>query len=107
MKDKKSAFRPRGFSGSLITHKYATGYILIMVIAVLLFLVSFLSGRVLSSQYRSATDDLLELNNLFVAVENTNQTVYDYNLYLSPLSSENYAQKSAQTRGILEPCSYQ
>ena len=102
MKDKKSRFRPQVFPESLITQKYAVGYILIMVIAVLLFFVSFLSGRVLSSQYRSATDDLLELNNLFVAVENTNQAVYDYNLYLSPLSSETYAQESAETRIILK-----
>lgn len=102
MKGKKYGFSLRPFSGSRITQKYATGYILIMVIAVFLFLVSYLSGRTLSSQYRSATDDLLELNNLFVAVENTNQAVYDYNLYLSPLSSETYAQESAQTRAILE-----
>lgn len=101
MKTKKFSFPPLAFSGSLITQKYATGYILIMAIAVLLFLVSFLSGRLLSSKYRSAINDLLELNNLFVAVENTNQAVYDYNLYLSPLSSETYTEKSAETRIIL------
>lgn len=98
MEDKKDK-RVSSF-GSSITRKYATGYILIMVIAVLIFLVSFFSGRVLSQQYQYAVDDLLELNNLFVAVENTNQAVYDYNLYLSPLSSESYRQESAETRKI-------
>lgn len=91
----------RTFSGSSITRKYATGYVLIMVIAVLLFSVSFLSSRMLSNQYHHAVDDLLDLNNLFVKVENTNQAVYDYFLYLSPLSGETYSQESAETRQSL------
>ena len=102
MKNRKRSFRPGMFSESLITQKYAAGDVLLVVIAVLLFLVSFFSGRVISSQYRSATDDLLELNNLFVAVENTNQAVYDYNLYLSPISGETYTQEREKTRRILE-----
>lgn len=102
MKNRQRSFRPGMFSESLITQKYAAGYVLLVVIAVLLFLVSFFSGRVISSQYRSATDDLLELNNLFVAVENTNQAVYDYNLYLSPISGETYTQEREKTRRILE-----
>lgn len=102
MKNEKRGFCAGIFSESLITQKYAAGYVLLTVIAVLLFLVSFLSGRALSSQYCSAMDDLLELNNLFVAVENTNQAVYDYNLYLSPLSGETYTQEREKTRRILE-----
>ena len=102
MKNEKRSFCAGIFSESLITQKYAAGYVLLTVIAVLLFLVSFLSGRALSSQYCSAMDDLLELNNLFVAVENTNQAVYDYNLYLSPLSGETYTQEREKTRRILE-----
>ena len=53
------------FNGGSITRKYATGYVLITVIAVLLFLVSFFSGRTLSRRYQLAVDGLLELNNLF------------------------------------------
>lgn len=102
MKNEKRSFCAGIFSESLITQKYAAGYVLLTVIAVLLFLVSFLSGRALSSQYCSAMDDLLELNNLFVAVENTNQAVYDYTLYLSPLSGETYTQEREKTRRILE-----
>lgn len=90
------------FREGSITRKYATGYVLITVIAVLLFLVSFVSGRTLSRQYQLAVDELLELNKLFVEVEATNQAVYDYFSYLSPLSGETYGQKAASTRNILE-----
>ena len=90
------------FNGGSITRKYATGYVLITVIAVLLFLVSFFSGRTLSRHYQLAVDGLLELNNLFVAVENTNQAVYDYYAYLIPISGETYRQESAATRKILD-----
>lgn len=102
MMDKQNRPPVRTFSGSSITRKYATGYILIMVIAVLLFLVSFFSGRTLSRQYEHAVDDLLELNSLFVGVENTNQAVYDYYLYLRPLSGETYNLESTATRQSLQ-----
>lgn len=102
MENKNRPNRMRGFRGTSITQKYATGYVLIMVIAVLLFLVSHFSGRTLSKQYGYAMDGLLELNSLFVEVEKTNQAVYDYYMYLSPLSGETYAQESALTRQILE-----
>ena len=92
----------RSFSGSSITRKYAAGYFLIMVIAVMLFVVSFFSGRTISNQYQHAVDDLLDLNNLFIDVENTNRALNDYYLYLRPLSSENYSKESAMTRQNLD-----
>ncbi len=101
MQDKQKKSLAGIFSGSSITRKYATGYILIMVIAVLLFLVSFVSSRMMTNQYHHAVDDLLDLNNLFVEVENTNQTVYDYYLYLRSQSGESYTQECAQTRKSL------
>ena len=88
--------------GNSITRRYATGYILITAIAVVLFLVSFFSGRMLSSRYELAVNDLLELNNLFVRVEDTNRVVFDYYFYLRPLSGQQYYQDAAKTREQLE-----
>lgn len=88
-------------STSSITRKYATGYILTMVLAVVLFLTALLSSQAMSRQYHKAVDELLELNNLFVNVENTDQAVYDYYMYLSPISGESYDQSCRDTRDAL------
>lgn len=73
-----------------------------LIIVVVIFAVSFFTGEALSAQYRQAMGDLLDLNGLFIDVENTNRAVYDYYLYLRPVSGENYRQESATTRRALE-----
>lgn len=87
--------------GTSIIRKYATGYILIMALAILLFCVSFFSTQRMSGRYQNALDELLELNNLFIDVENTNQAVYDYYLYLSPINSETYTREREVTQQAL------
>lgn len=90
------------FCRGSITKKYTMGYVLITAIAVVLFLASFISGETLSRRYQVAIDELLELNNLFVGVENTNRAVYDFYAYSSPISDETYQQEAVSTRDTLD-----
>ena len=88
-------------SGS-ISRKYTMGYLIMLFIVILIFGVSFFTSELLSAQYRGAIGELLDLNGLFIDVENTNRNVYDYYLYLRPASNERYLAQSAVTRGAVE-----
>lgn len=85
-----------------IAGKYRIGYLILLAMTVLVFLASTASSLVNFSMYNRAVDDLLELNELFIDVENTNSYLYDYFLYLRVSSSEGYKTEAAKTRNTVE-----
>ena len=85
-----------------INRKYSAGYLLMLSITLLMFALSFVTTELLSARHRKTVDFLLELNSLFIDVENTNRAVYDYYLYLIPASGEEYTSASGTTRQALD-----
>lgn len=80
-----------------IAGKYRSGYLILLAMTVVVFVLSTVSGLLQFSMYNQAVDNLLELNELFIDVENTNSYLYDYFLYLRPSSSEGYKTEAAKT----------
>lgn len=89
------------FAQASISRKYTLGYLLMLVIVVVIFSVSFFTSWAMDSQYQRAMGELLELNGLFVDLENTNRAVYDFYLYLRPASSDSFHRESMETRRAL------
>ena len=79
-----------------IGRKYGAGYILILFLMLLVFLVSFGGSAWVSRMQNEAIDDLLNLNELFVDLETVDRYVYDYYIFLRSTSLEGY-EKSAKT----------
>lgn len=78
-----------------IAQKYGSGYLLILLLVIIIFVVSFTGGEFVAKRYDSALDDLLRLNELFADVETTNRYLYDCVIYLRPVSLENCADSRA------------
>lgn len=85
-----------------VTYKYSLGYFLLLVMLIFAFAVSLVNARLLTRRYEQAVDELLELNELFVDVEETNKYLYDYYVYLRPASLASYHEQEALTRGAVE-----
>lgn len=81
-----------------IGRKYGFGYLLILLMLLVIFAVSFAGNALLARRYDEALNDLLRLNNLFAQVEDTNRYLYDCVIYLRPVSLE----KCAESRGVAQ-----
>ena len=88
--------------GRSITSRYSIGYMILLVLALLLFAISLLANQIQYRMYDNSLDELLELNELFVEVEKTNNNLYDYFLYLRPASSEDYRREAQATRSKVD-----
>ena len=71
-----------------ITSRYSIGYMILLVLALLVFAISLLVSQTQYRLYDDSLNELLELNQLFVEVEKTNNNLYDYFLYLRSASGE-------------------
>lgn len=81
-----------------IGRKYGFGYLLILLMLLVIFAVSFAGSALLAGRYDEALNDLLRLNNLFAQVEDTNRYLYDCVIYLRPVSLE----KCAESRAVAQ-----
>ena len=73
-----------------VTRKFSLGYLLLCAVTVGLLLISFLSNAIISKQYKNTTDELLELNELYVDIETINGYVNSSYLYLRADSYDEY-----------------
>lgn len=73
-----------------IIWKYSKGYFLIISLAILVTVISLLSSEYISRRYEKCLNELLELNELFISIENANSSVYYYYLYLLGDNYEDY-----------------
>ncbi|MDD2970894.1 MAG: histidine kinase [Lachnospiraceae bacterium] len=87
---------------SSVTRKYTIGYILLSVIAAILLMISFCANSFISSSYKRATDELLELNELYVDVEMVNNRVNIGYLYLRNNVYEDYLRECEKTRILIQ-----
>ena len=83
MANKRSQIRTERMS---IAARYSRGYLLILAILLVISLISFASGSMIRNQYESMMDELLDINHLFVNVENTNRQVYHFYSFLEQQS---------------------
>lgn len=81
---------------SSITQKYSRGFYLILMMNVLVFFLSFFSSEYIARQYEQSMTELLEINELFVDIEDTNSALYNYKLFQEEDSRENYVTASAR-----------
>lgn len=81
-----------------ITSRYSIGYMILLVLALLVFAISLLVSQTQYRLYDDSLNELLELNQLFVEVEKTNNNLYDYFLYLRSASGEDYHREADITR---------
>ena len=91
----------KGPVGSSIARKYGFGYLLILLLTLVIFAVSFTGGAMISRRYDDALEDLLRLNELFADVEETNRYLYDCVIYLRPTSLENCDKSRAVAQGTV------
>lgn len=84
--------RRGAFLRGSIGRKYGFGYLLILLMLLVIFAVSFSGSALLARRYDEALNDLLRLNNLFAQVEETNRYLYDCVIYLRPVSLEKCAE---------------
>ena len=89
------------WSLNTVSKKYSFGYILLAMVAVALLALSFACDHYLLQQYNGMTNDLLELNNLYIEVETVNITVNAGYLFLKNESFEDYQQESADIRQVI------
>jgi len=94
--EKAVAFR-RGITVS-ITKKYNLLFSLYLLLILVVFAVSFFSGTLMKNRYESAMNELLDLNDLFIQVDNTNVDLYNYQLYFVEGSREAFLDSSDATR---------
>jgi len=85
-----------------VSKKYSFGYVLLAVVAVALLVISFTCDHYLLQQYNGMTNDLLELNNLYIEMETANITVNASYLFLKNESFTEYRQESANIGQVIE-----
>jgi len=85
-----------------VTGKYSLGYLMLSVIAVLLLIISFLSNYFISTKYQDTTDELLQLNELYVDIEAINSSVNISYLYLRSSSYEDYITECENARNTIK-----
>jgi len=85
-----------------VSKKYSFGYALLAVVAIALLILSFVCDHYLLQQYNGMTNDLLELNNLYIEMETVNITVNASYLFLKNESFVNYQQESTNIRQVIE-----
>lgn len=99
MKPLEASIRPARYS---IAWKYGFGYLLILLLALIIFGVSLAGGTMITQRYDSALEDLLRLNELFADVEETNRYLYDCVIYLRPTSLENCEKSRAAAQSTVD-----
>ncbi|HIV87187.1 MAG TPA: hypothetical protein H9896_03670, partial [Candidatus Pygmaiobacter gallistercoris] len=85
-----------------VTYKYSLGYFLLLLMLILAFAVSLINAQLLTKRYERTVNELLELNELFIDVENTNKYLYDYYVFLRPASLASYHEQETSTRNAVE-----
>lgn len=80
-----------------VSRKYGLGYLLLAGVAAALIALSSVIYLHFENRYDEMTDELLELNNLYIGIESLNNTVNDGYLYLK---SDNFSQYETQCRQI-------
>lgn len=90
------------FALNTVSKKYSFGYFLLTAVAIALLIASFACNHYLLQQYNGMTNDLLELNNLYIKMETVNITVNASYLFLKSESFMNYRQESADIRQAIE-----
>lgn len=91
----------RSFSSGTISRKYSCGYVMILAVMFLLFVISFFCNRYVTRQYEMEIDSFLSLNQLFADVETTNTHLFDIVTYLRAASSGDYVKSSQETRACV------
>ena len=81
-----------------VSSRYRVGLILILVVALLAMGISQFFNVVEHNAYNRAMDNLLEINGLFVQLDEVNECLYDYNLFLRDRSQQGFWEKSSQAR---------
>ena len=66
-----------------ISRKYSQGYILILLSALLIFIISFYSNHIVSNNYKQEMDDLFMLNKIYVDVGNVKSMSTNINLMIN------------------------
>lgn len=85
-----------------LSRTYTLGYLLLLAILVMFFLITFWTNKIQMDSYEQAVGELLDINNLFVNVDQTNRSVYADYMYLHKDSEAKYRQDSKTTRAALE-----
>lgn len=78
-----------------ITTSYTAGYLLVLAAVLAIFLLSFWCNRFLNRRHEQLLDQLLEINQLFVDVEDANRCIYDYYTFLRVGSGRAYEAERA------------
>ena len=99
MANKRSQVRTERMS---IAARYSRGYLLILAILLVISLISFASGSMIRNQYESMMDELLDINHLFVNVENTNRQVYHFYSFLEQQSGAGFWDSKEMTEESVE-----
>ena len=84
-----------------VSSRYRVGLILILVVALLAMGISQFFNVVEHNAYNRAMDNLLEINGLFVQLDEVNECLYDYNLFLRDRSQQGFWEKSSQARLLI------
>lgn len=73
-----------------ITTRYTAGYLLVLATVLVIFLLSFYCSWFLNRRHEQMLNQLLEINQLFVDVEDANRYIYDYYTFLRADSGRAY-----------------
>ena len=88
-----------------IGFRYSQGYLLILILLISAFLISFVCIQFLSDQYSAMLNELLDVNQMFIDVENVNRYMYYYYTFLQPTNSELFWEAHAVVEESLESVS--
>ena len=84
-----------------VSSRYRGGLVLILAEALLAMMISQIFNMTEHNAYNRAMDDLLEINGLFTQLDEVNDCLYDYNLYLRDRSQQGFWEESIQARHLI------
>lgn len=84
-----------------VSTQYRYGLMLILAVAVLVIGISQVFNIAEHNAYNRAMDNLLEINGLFAQLDEVNDFLYDYNLFLRDRSQQGFWEKATQTRHLI------
>lgn len=85
-----------------VSRKYGLGYLLLAGVAAVLIVLSSFIYLHFENRWEGMTDELLELNNLYIGIENLNNMVNDGYLYLKNDSFSQYEAQCSQIDQVIQ-----